>query len=100
MRDTGEVTFTVKSWMDFSVAALAETEAKERDFNENPERIGDKAAKPSRKNIDFEEPRFDDSRKAKAELELNCSFAVAKLCKGAENTEANAMEAIIAAREN
>lgn len=86
--------------MDFSVAALAETEAKERDFNEKPERIGDKAAKPSRKNIDLEELRFVDSRKAKAELELNCSLAVAKLCKGAEKTEENAMEAIVAAGEN
>lgn len=81
--------------MVFSVAALAETEAKHRDFNEIPDRIGDKAANPSRTNIEFDELRFDDSRKARAELNVGCNFAVAKLCKGAEKTEENAMEAIV-----
>lgn len=88
---------TVKSCMVFPVAALALIEAKDRDFNENTGRIGDKTWKPSRKNVDFEElrlDRFDESRNAKTELELSCSLVRAKLCRGAEKTEAKAMEAM------
>lgn len=87
--------------MVFPVAALALMVAIDRVLKENPYRFGDRAAIPSRKNEDFEEPtlvllhKSTNAIEAEAELEFSCILTVAKLCKGAEKTEEKAMEAIV-----